>query len=86
MDDTLYFRIPVIEDGRALLRLHVLPYAGGLALVRKDQTRGRIVITDAEPVAGQGDELDGPSYRLACGSLSVRASRTIVDYLLKHYS
>lgn len=86
MSDTMFFRIPVIEDGRAPTRIHVLPCAGGLALIRPDQSRTCLIVSEAEAVTGQGDDLDGPAYRLTCGGLSVRASRFIVDYLLQNSS
>ncbi|MCJ2067408.1 hypothetical protein MKK75_01075 [Methylobacterium sp. J-030] len=86
MSDTLFFRIAAVADGRAPQRIRVLPHAGGLVLVGADQSRSRIVITEAEAVTGQGDELDGPAYRLECGSLSVRVPRFVVDYLLQDSS
>lgn len=81
--DILFFRIAVIEDGRTPTRIQVMPCSAGLALVRTDRSRTRLSIADAEPVAGQGEQLDGPAYRLSCGALTVRAPRVVIDYLLQ---
>ncbi|UIY45816.1 hypothetical protein [Methylobacterium radiotolerans] len=82
MGTTLYYRITVVADGRAPQRLKILPQAGGLVLVHDNRDDERIALSDDEPMIGQGDDLDGPAYRLRCGSLSVRANRAIIDHIL----
>lgn len=86
MSVTLFFRIHAVADGKSPQRIHVLPHGGGLSLIGSDESRSRLTISEAEAITGQGDELDGPAYRLNCNSLSVRTPRLIVDFLLQNCS